>query len=77
MIESQLPELRQRLEQAGVTVGQFSVATDPNTGGNGQSSRGGSPFDFDSPVAQVTNAATRPPVRPADRPVAGRIDVTV
>lgn len=38
MIESQLPELRQRLEQAGVSVPKFDVTTDggrANTGGGG------------------------------------------
>lgn len=72
MIESQLPELRHRLEAAGVTIERFDVATDPNTGG------GRNPYR----EAEPTFAPRAPEARIAPRPRAavtspGTLDVTV
>jgi len=72
MIESQLPELRQRLEAAGVTVQRLDVSTDPGTGGPGNPYRGSSTPEF-APLSRTAD-----PRRPAGRAaVAGRVDVTV
>jgi hypothetical protein len=75
MIESQLPELRQRLEAAGVTVQRFDVTTD--TAGGGANPNGGS---ADRTPTEL------PPAAPAPRTArawyaaplpAGGLDVTV
>ena len=75
LIESQLPELRQRLEAAGVNIQRFDVATDSGTGGN------------QSAYREFTGAALAPRVPagvPAPAPQArvgrfeaGSLDVTV
>jgi len=76
VLESQLPELRQKLEAAGVTVQSLDVATDP--GGNRgafRDARDERPA-FAPPVARDTD----PPRRPRPAPVAARVgalDVTV
>lgn len=75
MIESQLPELRQRLEAAGVTVQRFDVTTD--TTGGGANANGGS---ADRTPAEVQPAPAAPrPARAwyaAPAPASG-LDVTV
>jgi flagellar hook-length control protein FliK len=73
VMESQLPELRQRLEAAGVNVQQFSVATDAGGGGGGRS-----PYPADEPAAKAgpLPAATAA-ARPRAAPTAGSLDVTV
>lgn len=73
LIESQLPELRQRLEAAGVLVQQFDVATDPN-GGNRRPDRDDPPA-FVAPAAREPERAARRPR--AAVPAAGALDVTV
>ena len=75
LIESQLPELRQRLEAAGVNIQRFDVATDSGTGGS------------QSAYREFTGAALAPRVPtgvPAPAPQArigrfeaGSLDVTV
>lgn len=76
MIESQLPELRQRLEAAGVSVQQFNVATDPNTGGGNQNAYRAAALPEEA--AQRTVAATAAPPRARiGRVDAGSLDVTV
>lgn len=73
MIESQLPELRQRLEQAGVAVQNFDVATDTNPGtGGGDGNWGGYRSEFPADAMRVPD---RPgAARPRGR-TAGAIDV--
>lgn len=77
MIESQLPELRQRLEAAGVTVQQFDVSTGSGSGGGnahyGDYSPSFAPAPAAPPVAtqqQHTHSAT-------GVSATGRLDVTV
>jgi hypothetical protein len=75
MIESQLPELRQRLEAAGVTVQQFNVSTDTGGGGRGSPPQQSEP---DPRFATDTVAPIRtPPPQTPGRQSAGRLDVTV
>lgn len=72
VIESQLPELRQRLEAAGLSVGRFDVSTDP--GANGR----GNPYQPATADLGAEPAATaRPATRPAAPARSGRLDVTV
>jgi flagellar hook-length control protein FliK len=74
MLESQLPELRQRLEAAGVNVQRFDVATDPNSGGGRNPSREAG----DCPPRDAGGHAAPP--RPAPRlgrAASGTLDVTV
>ncbi|MBP3960894.1 flagellar hook-length control protein FliK [Gemmata sp. G18] len=73
MIESQLPELRQRLEATGVTVQNLSVATDSGTGAD-TGSRG---FRSDGPAdfARQAPVATGPPPRPPTVRRPGVLDV--
>ncbi|MCU0703218.1 MAG: flagellar hook-length control protein FliK [Fimbriiglobus sp.] len=78
LIESQLPELRQRLEQAGVTVPRFDVSTD--TGGGRANTGGGGwerPQPF-TPSPRQSAPAPAPAPRLATRPVTigGTLDVT-
>jgi hypothetical protein len=73
LIESQLPELRQRLEAAGVNVQQFNVATDANTGGGRNPYREAA--EFAPPVARPE--ATPAPRARIGRAAAGSLDVTV
>jgi hypothetical protein len=75
MIESQLPELRQRLEAAGVNVQRFDVTADPNAGGNRNPYRDAPPVPFEPGLTPRPAAAPIPPVR--TRPAAGGLDVTV
>lgn len=73
MIESQLPELRQRLEAAGVPVQKFDVMT----GDNGRANTGGGGWDRPesaSALRDTAPATTRPTARPT--PSGGLIDVT-
>jgi flagellar hook-length control protein FliK len=72
MIESQLPELRQRLEAAGVNVQALDIATDPNTGGSRNPYQTESAPEF----APRTAAAPAPRAR-INRADAGSLDVTV
>ncbi|MFM8274117.1 MAG: flagellar hook-length control protein FliK [Gemmata sp.] len=72
MIESQLPELRQRLEAAGVSLQSFDVSTDPGTGG-GRNPYRDATTEFLPRVASSVGAAPRP--RAAR--TGGSLDVTV
>jgi hypothetical protein len=75
MLESQLPELRQRLEAAGVNIQRFDVATDANSGGWRNPHREAA-SDFAQRVASVEAPVARP--RPRTAPAgAGSLDVTV
>lgn len=71
MIESQLPELRQRLEAAGVLVQKFDVTT----GDGGQANTGGG---WDQPQSSPAPRNATPTSRPTARPTpsGGLIDVT-
>lgn len=71
VIESQLPELRQRLEAAGLSVGRFDVSTDP--GANGR----GNPYQPASDLGAEPAATARPATRAATPARSGRVDVTV
>jgi len=73
MIESQLPELRQRLEAAGVPVQKFDVMT----GDGGRSNTGGGGWDRSQPAPTPRNTAATTSL-PAARPTqpGGLIDVT-
>lgn len=55
MIESQLPELRQRLEAAGVTVQNFNVSADASGGGNRNAGRESAP---ETPVPSQMSGST-------------------
>jgi flagellar hook-length control protein FliK len=71
LIESQLPDLRQRLEQAGVAVPKFDVTTD-----GGRANTGGDAWDRPQPVAPPPRT-TAPTAAPTARSVAGGLlDVT-
>ena len=76
LIESQLPELRQRLEAAGVSVQQFDVSTDPNTGGNRNPYREAALQEF-FPRAPISTGAPTVPRARIGRPDPGSLDVTV
>jgi flagellar hook-length control protein FliK len=75
MLESQLPELRQRLEAAGVNVQQFSVSTDPGTGGGRNPYRDAVP-EF-APRLAVSTGPTLAPLARISQPATGSLDVTV
>ncbi len=72
LIESQLPDLRQRLEQAGVSVPKFDVTTD-----GGRANTGGDAWDrHHSPATPRTATPTAAPTaRPAPA-AGGLLDVT-
>lgn len=76
MVESQLPELRQRLQDAGVSVQRFDVATDPGgwAGGNRNPYR-------EFPPAPVSDGTPRPgapaPAANGRRGVGTGLDVVV
>lgn len=76
MIESQIPELRQRLQDGGVTVSQFDVTT--NTPGGDSSAR--NPYREPPPREARPDPAAVPasPARTRDptAPVGGLLDVT-
>ncbi len=75
LIESQLPELRQRLEAAGVNIQRFDVATDSGTGGNQSAYR-----EFAGPALapRVPTGVPAPaPQARVGRFEAGSLDVTV
>lgn len=73
MIESQLPELRQRLEAAGVNVQQFDITADTR-GGNRNPYRNDTPnLGFQNPLPPAL-AMPRPP---PNRSTSGSVDVTV
>ncbi|AWM37266.1 Flagellar hook-length control protein FliK [Gemmata obscuriglobus] len=74
MIESQLPELRQRLEDAGVSVQNFSVATDANAqAGTGGGEWGGYRSEF--PAELPRQSAVPTGARPVPARASGAIDV--
>jgi flagellar hook-length control protein FliK len=77
MIESQIPELRQRLQDGGVSVTQFDVTT--NTAGGDSSARNpyreSQPGDF-QPAAAATPAAKLGRTRDPTTAVGGLLDVT-
>jgi flagellar hook-length control protein FliK len=60
MIESQMPELRQRLEAAGVTVQNFTVTADASGGSNrNPGQEAGSTFPNPLQTAAATTASSR------------------
>jgi flagellar hook-length control protein FliK len=71
-LESQLPELRHKLEAAGVTVQSLDVATDPNGGSRDER-------DERPPFAPPVPRESEPPRRPRAivAPRVGALDVTV
>jgi flagellar hook-length control protein FliK len=73
LIESQLPELRQRLEAAGVTVPQFDVTTD-----SGGRATGDERWERPQPAFAPPPKSATPAARTPSRPTAagGLIDVT-
>jgi len=71
MIESQLPELRQRLEAAGVTVQNFNVTADPSGGGNRNARQEPAP-DSPNPLPTMTRFRTNTTTRRS-----GQVDVVV
>jgi hypothetical protein len=75
MIESQLPELRQRLEAAGVNVQQFNVATDSSGGGNQNAYRTAAMLDEVAPRPATTG--TSAPQARIGRVQTSSLDVTV
>lgn len=74
MIESQLPELRQRLEDAGVSVQNFNVTTDANPGTSGGGGEWGG-YRSEFPSEQARSGATAPAPRPVAARSRGAIDV--
>ena len=75
LIESQLPELRQRLEAAGVNIQRFDVATDSGTGGNQSAYR---EFIGAALAPRVPTGVPAPaPQARVGRFEAGSLDVTV
>ncbi len=74
VVESQLPELRQKLDDAGVKVERFVVTADPNggTARDDRSDRRREPVPADPPVPAVR--ARRTGATPS---ATGRIDVSV
>lgn len=73
MIEAQLPELRQRLEAAGLTVQNFDVTTDPN--GQRNSGRPETAYDpFEAEANEIRRPRIRVPM--ATAATNGRLDVT-
>lgn len=75
MIESQLPELRQRLEAVGVNVQNFDITADANSGG-GRNPYQDTPPAFAVP-ATATGAAPTTRTTTAARTHTGTLDVTV
>ncbi len=75
LIESQLPELRQRLEAAGVSVPTFDVTTD---GGGKRADTGGDGWDRSEPAFAPTPRPAGQPRAITPRPTrsGGMIDVT-
>lgn len=74
MIESQLPELRQKLEAAGVTVHNLDVSTGSNSGQQQNPDGRPSPFfQFDDPAAPIL---PRTRIRSGVPSGSGRLDVT-
>jgi flagellar hook-length control protein FliK len=71
LIESQLPELRQRLEAAGVSVPKFDVTT-----GGGDANTGGRWERPDAAPAPPLRTAIPPRQTPRPVPSGGLIDVT-
>ncbi len=74
VVESQLPELRQKLDDAGVKVERFVVTADPNggTARDDRNDRWREPVPADPPVPAV-----RPRRTGATPSATGRIDVSV
>ncbi|HEY1186494.1 MAG TPA: flagellar hook-length control protein FliK, partial [Gemmata sp.] len=75
MIESQLPELRQRLEAAGVTVQNFDVATDTSSGAGSDTSNNWGGYRSEFPADPVRPAAAPITARTRAARAAGAIDV--
>lgn len=75
MIETHLPDLRQRLEAAGLNIQRFDIAADPGTGG------GRNPYREDSPSRLFLNHSLPPSFAPRSsvqsKLTAGGIDITV
>ena len=74
VVESQLPELRQKLDDAGVKVERFVVTADPNggTARDDRNDRWREPVPVEPPLPAIR------PRRAAVSPTAtGRIDVSV
>jgi flagellar hook-length control protein FliK len=74
VVESQLPELRQRLEAAGLSVGRFDVSADPGANGRGDPYRDAAAAE---PGYDPAAPASRTTTRTASPARTGRVDVTV
>jgi flagellar hook-length control protein FliK len=75
MIESQLPELKQRLEAAGLTVSKFDVNTQTGGGSNPhRTPNQANPWDPPAGGIFPNRAAALPP--PTTVLVGGTLDVT-
>jgi flagellar hook-length control protein FliK len=75
VMESQLPELRQRLEAAGVNVQQFTVATDPSGGGSRNPYRDAPASDTAAAAGTTTAPSTAVRSNARAGPAAGSLDV--
>jgi len=80
LLESQLPELRQKLEAAGLNIQRFDVSAESSSSGNGNQPRDeqpNTPWEWFDPAQR--NPRTRPQtVLERPTPTLGqRIDVTV
>lgn len=73
LLESQLPELRQRLEASGVNVQSFGIATDAGTGGNRNPYREAPEF---APLL-VSESPVAPRARIGRAEATSTLDVTV
>jgi flagellar hook-length control protein FliK len=74
LLESQLPELRQRLEASGVNVQSFNIATDAGTGGNRNPYREAPEF---APWLVSAEPTVAPRARIGRTEAASTLDVTV
>jgi flagellar hook-length control protein FliK len=74
LLESQLPELRQRLEASGVNVQSFGIATDAGTGGNRNPYRESPEF---APLLVSAESPVAPRARIGRTEATSTLDVTV
>lgn len=75
MIESQLPELRQRLDAAGVTVQNLDVSTDANSGAGAGAGNTWGGYRSEFPADPALPSANPIAARPRAARAAGAIDV--